>query len=75
MSDKKMLYAVGEYIRKTDDGAVWDFCGVFEKQEDAEKACIGDSYFVGPIPSLNKAFPANREPWPGVYYPNRETRP
>ena len=73
MGDKKIVYAVGEYIKETEDGAVWDLAGIFEDQSKAEAACVKDNYFVGPMP-LNTALPTKREVWPNVYYPTLEGR-
>ena len=62
------LYVVGIYIEKTESGAVWEFQGVFDSVEKAEKACIKNNFFVAEA-ELNEELPAENTPWPKCYYP------
>lgn len=63
------IFIVGKYIKKTKDGAVWEFEGVFSSKDKAEAACVDRNYFVGPC--LFNRIPSDCE-WPGCYYPKAE---
>jgi len=63
-----ILYVVGQYKKEVDGGAACDFQGVFEDKEVAERFCIDETYFVGPV-TLNESFPHSTVCWPGCYYP------
>ncbi len=39
------LWIVGQYKQETDNGAVWEFQGVFDNEDDALKACKAYNYF------------------------------
>lgn len=58
------LFIVGKYIDKT----LWEFCGVFDKKDKAEFACLTPNHFVGPA-FLNRCLPSNVSNWPEAYYP------
>ena len=67
------LWVVGEVIKKTRKGNVWECVGVFDDITLAEDACIDHMYFVGPL-LLNDAINDKVE-WDGCYYPYRFGRP
>lgn len=63
------VWVVGEYIKKTRHGGVWDFMGVFTDENIAVGVCKGHkNRFVGPA-ELNKVLPDMRTVWDGCYYP------
>ncbi len=69
------LWICGKRL-SVDDENGWEFVGVFETEKRAVAAalstgfstCQTEMYFVGPA-ELNKAFPHERVPWEGAYYP------
>ena len=63
------LYLVGQYKGGKTGSVNWDFQGIFDTIEKAEKACIENSYFVAPV-VLNKELPEKTTDWKGCYYPN-----
>ena len=63
-----LLWICGKRLLVDDENG-WELVGVFETEEKAVAACLTGMYFVGPA-ELNKAFPDERVPWPGAYYPN-----
>ncbi len=49
----------------------WEVKGIYEKKEDAEKACTTKAHFVAPW-TLNQEFIVGQKTkWVGVYYPRR----
>jgi len=62
------LWVVGQHRRDTEDGAVWDFQGVFDLEKKAIKACKNPSYFIAPW-ELNKEAPEEVMEFPESYYP------
>jgi len=65
---KDVIWVVGKFIENTDKGVVWELSGIFDKEENAIKACTERTYFVGPV-ERNIKFPDITEQWPGCYYP------
>jgi hypothetical protein len=61
------LFVVGKYLTLTEEGAVWEFEGVYDNKEVAEEACLSAMYFVGPA-DLNKVI-GGEVYWPDMYYP------
>jgi len=52
----------------------WDLIGVCSTEDLAVQACGDDNYFIGPM-ELNEILPKESVPWPGSYYPTKETEP
>lgn len=46
----------------------WEFCGVFDDENNAVDRCLDDMHFVGPV-VLNQQVPDEHMAWPGCYYP------
>jgi hypothetical protein len=67
---KDKVYVVGQFIKETEDGPVWEMQGVFSSEEKAVKACSdNDNYFVGPL-NLDEELPHKRMiKWFVAYYP------
>lgn len=66
--EKQTAWIVGQFIKETPEGAVWDLQGVFANEQLALEACTTPAFFLGPM-DINKALPHERCDWPGVYYP------
>lgn len=64
------LWIVGKALPDHDEQR-WEFCGVFSTKELAEKACLSESYFVGPA-TLDEQLPEAPAFWPDAYYPSDE---
>lgn len=62
------LFVVGKINRE--NYLEWEFIGIFDKKELAEKECLDDTYFVGPC-VLNNAV-HERVNWPKAYFPKGE---
>lgn len=62
------VWIVGRHIQKTDQGAVWEFSGVYDTVERADSACLDETYFYGPA-TLNEQIPHKSVEWPGCLYP------
>lgn len=61
------VFVVARVIRHiSDDEAVWNFVGVFDSLEEAEKHCFDETYFLGST-HINKAFKEGM--WEMGYYP------
>lgn len=64
----KEYFVVGKFIEQLENGAVWDFAGLFDDKKLAVKACITEDYFVAPV-ELNKELPKEQIYWPDIFYP------
>lgn len=53
------LWLIGQFIRKTKDGAVWEFQGIVDSEEKARSACTAPNIFFAPI-ELNYLYPDER---------------
>ena len=62
------LWIVGKVLNPDMGRDIWEFCGVFDKEEKAEAACKNENYFVGPV-ELNFVVPDPSVDWPNAYYP------
>lgn len=62
------LYIVGKV--NYENYKEWEFCGIFNSKEEAEKHCLNCFYFVGPC-ELNK-FVEGTYDWPDAYYPKED---
>ena len=60
------LFVVGKVNRE--NYLEWEFIGIFDEREKAEKECFDDRYFVGPC-KLNESSDIEKQDWPGGYYP------
>ena len=60
------VWVVGEarYIGSQE----WEMVGVFTTEQKAVEACVLPRFFVGPV-EIDKSFPIESVPWPGLYYP------
>ena len=56
-----------------DDAAVWEFEGVFTKEQRAVEACQDADWFVAPA-RLDEQLPEAVVPWRGLYFPLGEVR-
>lgn len=63
------MWLVGEYVKKTDEGAVWFYCGIFTTKDKAITACKNDNYFIVPTMDIDVEMPEERGIFPGVEYP------
>ena len=71
MSGQK-VWICGKWV---EEGSPWEFQGVFDSEENALAACATDDYFIGPA-IINERLPDGEyDPWPGLYYPFRQSRP
>lgn len=68
MENRDTLWMVGQFIKETEHGNIWDFQGVFTSEEQAVKACRTPAYFVVPI-ALNQELPHETVVALGGYYP------
>lgn len=64
---EKTLWVVGKFKETSQCGVAWEFCGVFDNEEIAIKACKTQNHFIGPV-LLNLEAEETIE-WPGLYYP------
>lgn len=62
-----ILWVVGKVVRHTEDGAVWEFEGVFSGPAAADAACVSEFHFYGAA-ELDRAVDVSA-PWPGARYP------
>jgi hypothetical protein len=62
------VFIVGKIIEYRETGSKWEFCGVFDSEEKAKKACLSYLYFIGPA-VLNRNIPDETIPWDGAYFP------
>lgn len=62
------LWICGKYIKDPEQEKRWEFIGVYDSQDKAIKACIKESYFIGPA-KLNESLPDDEDDWDGAYYP------
>ena len=69
------LWVVGEVIKNTRKGQIWECVGVFDSAKLAESSCLTRRHFVGPL-DLNDIIQGSVE-WEGCYFPNADgsTRP
>lgn len=67
MSGNK-LWIVGRAYHE--DSFAWDFCGIFETEEEAIEACKTEFHFIGPV-IVGAKLPEERIEWSGAYYPLR----
>ena len=64
----KKYFIVGKFIERLENGAVWDFGGLFDDKKLAVKACITEDYFVAPA-ELNIELIKEQTDWPDLFYP------
>jgi hypothetical protein len=64
------LFIVGKVVKRLDEGAVWEFQGVFGDKKLAERQCIDENWFVGPV-NLDEELPDSKTDWPDGYYPKQ----
>lgn len=68
---EKTLWVVGEFKETSQCGvAAWEFCGVFDNEEIAIKACKTQNHFIAPVLLNVKLIDEETTEWPGLYYPN-----
>jgi len=67
------LWLVGVYVKKTDEGAIWDFQGIFDSKQSAIDLCSGhENWFVAECELNDRSIPVKTQDWPNMFYPNLE---
>ncbi len=63
------VYVVGKYLSHDEqDHMIWVYMGIFDKEEEAVKACINEAFFYFETP-MNTVFSKDTEDLPYCHFP------